>query len=254
MRREEGGMPLIEESRERQRLYAPSRLSLRGAVPAAGAGRRTPGIDGPWAADYPWRPEGQIPDYAEHAGKGWLIRGLVLAVTALANIGLASGSAAVRALVVLLDVCGVVVLLDGVLRIVHALRKGVLRVRWKTFPTFLGGRLEGTLVARPAIEPLAAVRAVLRCVRDERVVHAAAGGEEVSYEPMVLYQQISELPIPMDEMKVRELPLSFEVPTDLPGTDLGVDEPIYWQVALRIPMMGPDVETVFLAPVYARAE
>jgi hypothetical protein len=51
---------------------------------------------------------------------------------------------------------------------------------------------------------------------------------------------------------MKELPLSFELPADLPGTDLNRDDATYWQVALRIPVVGPDVETVFLAPVYAR--
>jgi len=36
------------------------------------------------------------------------------------------------------------------------------------------------------------------------------------------------------------------------GADLGREDAIYWQIALRIPVVGPDVEIVFLAPVYAR--
>jgi hypothetical protein len=72
----------------------------------------------------------------------------------------------------------------------------------------------------------------------------------MAFEPTVLYQQISEINIAED--KLRELPLSFALPPDLPGTDLGPDEATYWQVALRIPVVGPDFQTVFLAPVYAR--
>ena len=105
------------------------------------------------------------------------------------------------------------------------------------------------LVARPALEPIGPVRAVLRCLRDERV---AEEGGAASFAPTVLYQQISEIPVPGEQLK--ELPLSFVLPADLPGTDLGREDATYWQVALRIPVVGPDVETVFLAPVYAPAK
>src|SRR5262249_18092985 len=131
-------MPPIEESRERQRLYAPSRSSLHRAAPAAG--RKVPGADGPWASDTAWPPGGQAPDYAEPPDKAWWIRGLLFAAIVLANVELASESSGIRALVVVLDVCGVVLLLDALLRLLHILRKGVLRMRWKTFPVFLGGR------------------------------------------------------------------------------------------------------------------
>lgn len=245
-------MEPIEESREPQRLYAPSRSTLRGSRESSAARRRT-GQEPPWAWDHPWRPEGQAPDDSQDTGGAWLGRAIVLALIVVANAGFLSASTGVRALAVILDVCGIVILLDSLVRILHVRRRGVLRMRWNTFPAFVGGRLDCVLIARPAMEPLGAVRTVLRCVRDERVVRPASdGGEEVTFEPVVIYQQISEAPISMEEIKMRTLPLSFDVPSDLPGTELGRDEPIYWQVALRIPTLGPDVETVFLAPVYAR--
>jgi hypothetical protein len=245
-------MEPIEESREPQRLYAPSRLTLRGAGERPDAVSR-PDPERPWTSDHRWRPEGQAPDGERSVTGVWLGRALAFAVIVLANAGLLSPSAAVHAVVVVLDACAIVILLDALVGVLHLRRRGVLRMRWKTFPVFVGGRLEGVLVARPALEPLAAVRTVLRCVRDERVVRPLqSGGEEVSFEPVVLYQQISEAPVPMDEMKMKELRLSFDVPADLPGTDLGRDEAVYWQVALRIPTMGPDLEKVFLAPVYAQ--
>jgi hypothetical protein len=150
----------------------------------------------------------------------------------------------VRDLTALLDVFGIVLLGDTLLRIWQSGRRP--RMRWTTFPAFVGHRLEAVLVARPSLEPIGEVRAVLRCVRDERQVR----GGEVFLEPMVIYQQISELSVA--EERLKELRLSFDVPADLPGTDLGREDAIYWQIALRIPVVGPDVEIVFLAPVYAR--
>ena len=235
-------MELVEESREPQRLYAPSRSSLRpdGAPPAS----PNPAGKEPWTSDYPWQPNGQNADYA--LGQGLALRGriIALALIAAANIGLASSLAIVRDLTALLDVLGIVLLGDTLLRIYQSGRR--THMRWTTFPAFVGGRLDAVLVARPILEPIGDVRAVLRCVRDERHVR----GEEVFLEPMVIYQQISELAVV--EEKLKELPVSPSRSADLPGTDLGREDAVYWQIALRIPVVGPDVETVFLAPIYAR--
>jgi hypothetical protein len=236
----------VQESRQPQRLYAPSRSSLRpdGALSttsAASAAGRPAGKE-PWASDHPWQPAGQDADYAP--GKDVALRGraVALVLIALANLGLASSLSILRDLTALLDVFGIVLLGDTLLRIWQSGRRP--RMRWTTFPAFVGGRLEAVLVARPSLQPIGDVRAVLRCVRDER-------GAESFLEPTVIYQQISEIPVV--EERLQELRLSFDLPADLPGTDLGRDDAVYWQVALRIPVVGPDVEIVFLAPVYARS-
>jgi len=237
-------MEPIQETREPQRLYAPSRSSLRPAGMRSAAE--------PWTADHPWRPAGQAPDYAESHRGPLINRAILLAAIALLNLGLLSHSHLLENLAVVLDLFGAVVLFDLLLRIAQSLRR--TSMRWTTFPFLLspeaGGRLEGVVVFRPALEPVGAVRTVLRCVRDRRAVHAGRNGEEVVFEPTVIYQQISEINIA--EEKLKQLPLSFAVPSDLPGNDLAADEATYWQVALRVPVVGPDFETVFLAPVYAR--
>jgi hypothetical protein len=222
-------MEPIQESREPQRLYAPSRSSQRGA----GAQNRTAAA--PWTADHPWKPAGQEPDYSADARGSLRGQAVLLAVIVLANLAFAAHSHLLENLAVILDLFGAVILFDLLLRLWQSTRR--TRMRWTTFPAFTGGRLEGVLTPRPALEPVGAVRTVLRCVRDQR-----------GAEPTVIYQQISEINVVEDRLK--ELPLSFAIPADLPGTDLGQDEPIYWQVALRIPIVGPDFETVFLAPVY----
>jgi hypothetical protein len=242
----------VQETREPQRLYAPSRSALRpaGAPPAPPATPATPATPSntaePWTADG-WQPAAQPPDYtARSGGRAILGRAAVLALIALCNLVfvVSPRSTHLKDLVALLDVLGIVVLADILMRLWQARRR--MAVRWTTFPAFLGGRLDGVLLVRPALEPIGAARAVLRCVRDQRAVHDGGGA---SFEPTVLYQQISEIPIPEDRM--RQLPLSFALPADLPGTDLARDDATYWQVALRIPVVGPDLEIVFLAPVYA---
>jgi hypothetical protein len=67
----------------------------------------------------------------------------------------------------------------------------------------------------------------------------------------VIYEQSLEIMPPGDILT--ELPLGFDLPSDLPGSHLDHAEATYWQLAVRIPVTGPDIEAVFLAPVYEKA-
>ncbi|HEX3527962.1 MAG TPA: hypothetical protein VH988_12930 [Thermoanaerobaculia bacterium] len=236
-------MEPIEETREPQHLYAPSRSSLGTAGLRTAPGNRQE----PWTTDG-WNPAGQEPEYSVIQRGPLLSRVIALAVIAIANLALLTHSHLLENLVVLLDLLGVSILFDLLLRIWRDVRR--TRLRWTTLPVFPGGRLQGMLILRPVLEPIGAVRTVLRCVRDQR--GAAEAGGEAPLEPTILYQQISEIPIPVEQEKLRTLNLAFTIPPDLPGTDLSQDEATYWQVALRIPVVGPDFEAAFLAPVYGK--
>lgn len=208
-------------------------------------GRGNPGR--PWESDHPWRPEGQGPDYAGNSG-GFLL-GLIafLGMLGLFNLVFISPSPwLLRGIVLFFDLFGLLFLLDALRKAWQAVRHGRPRMRWTTFPAFLGGRLEGVFLIRPAMRPRGPVKATLRCVED------AGAGESATLEPFVIYQQIREIDGGGDAL--RELPVAFDIPPDLPGTRLDRTAATYWQVFLQVPVTGPDFETVFLAPVYARRD
>jgi hypothetical protein len=237
----------IHESRERYLLYAPPRAAV------ARARGEQPSVDPrqPWTTDHPWKPQGMNPDYAEDPGGSVRIRGAILAAIALLNLALlASKGTFVVLLVLALDLAGLLILFDSILKIWQWFRHPRVRMRWTSFPAFLGGRLEGTLVVRPGQHVLSTIKVRLRCVRDERVEHRNQDGTTISaLEPYIHYEQSFEILPPGETLD--ELALGFDLPPDAPSTDLGSGEPTYWQVALRIPVTGPDIEVVFLAPVYA---
>jgi len=211
----------VEESRERQRLYIPTRA----ASPAD-----------------PWRPKGQQPDYTPEVRHGLPVRVAILAVIFALNLFLLpSASPALEVVILLVDVAGLIVLFDTLNKLWRAFwgRKPVLQ--WTTFPAHTGGRLEALLIAKPSPEVIGPVLAVLRCVRDEPA-------EEEGRVPMQIYSQTAEFDFPGEVLK--EVALTFEIPSDLPGTDLDREDPIYWQIAVSIPVLGPNLELVYLAPVY----
>ena len=201
--------------------------------------------ENPWTTDYPWRPEGMASDYSTTTGGGILGRIAFLALIGLFNTVFISDSPwLLRGIVLFLDLFGALILWDSLHKIWQALRHPRPTMRWTTFPAFLGGRLEGVFAVRSSLRVRGPIRATLRCVEDKQ-----AG---TSQEAFAIYEQICELPPAGDRLK--ELPLAFDLPPDLPGTDLGRYEAVYWQVVLQIPVAGPDFETVFLAPVYKAAE
>ncbi len=205
----------------------------------------------PWKTDYPWRPEGMDPDYTNSGGSGLGVIAL-LGFLGFFNIGLGSDSLLLKAIILALDLFGLLILIDALLKLWQRVRHRRPRVRWTTFPAYLGSRLEGVVeFARPLAAKGPAL-ATLRCVQDEEVVRVDSedGRETVTEEPFIVYTQIRE--VPAGDGALRSLPFAFDVPSDVPGTDLARELPTYWQVTVQVPLTGPDFDTLFLAPVYKR--
>jgi hypothetical protein len=232
-----------EESRERQRLYIPTRSAVATSPPPPP--RQDGVLEGAWKTDHPWREEGQEPDYTPEVRNHMAIRiGLLLGIAAL-NLLLRSATPLVEWLIILVDAFGVIVIFDTLNKGWYGFWNRKPRMRWTRFPAHTGGRLEAVLVASPSPEVIAPIVGVLRCMQDERVTSDSG---EVTYEPMVIYRRMAEFPVPGDRLKA--VPIAFDVPADLPGTDLKRPDAIYWQITVRIPVVGPDEELVYLAPVY----
>ncbi|HEX6862948.1 MAG TPA: hypothetical protein VF414_09045, partial [Thermoanaerobaculia bacterium] len=168
-------MNLIEESRERQRLYVPT----RSASPAD-----------------PWQPRGQMPDYTPEAGYSLRNRAAAMALVGALNFLLPSASPALEIGILLVDSVGLVVLFDTLNKLWYAFWRRPPLLRWTTFPAHTDGRLEALLVARPSLEVIGPVLAVLRCVRDEMVEEE--GGARV---PMQIYSQTAEFDFPGEQLK-----------------------------------------------------
>jgi hypothetical protein len=214
-------MKLIQESLERQRLYVPT----RSVSPLA-----------------PWNPRGQMPDYTPPARHAMPFRVAALLLIGALNLLLPAASPGLEVLILLVDMVGLVILFDTLSKLWYAFWRRPPVLRWTTLPAHTGGRLEAVLVARPSPEVIGPVIAVLRCVRDELV-------EREGRVPMEIYSQTAEVDVPGERLK--EVAFAFEVPDDLPGTDVNREDAVYWQIAVRIPVVGPDLELVYPAPVYS---
>ena len=50
----------------------------------------------------------------------------------------------------------------------------------------------------------------------------------------------------------KDVGVVFDIPEDAPGTALSERPPRYWELHVRGETIGPDLDEVFLVPIYAR--
>jgi hypothetical protein len=205
--------------------------------------------DEPWTWDHPWRKEWMAPDYTGGGSGTVLGRVAFLALLGLFNVVWASPSLFLKILVSVFDLFGLLILYDSLQKLVQWLRFRHPVVIWATFPAFLGERLEGRVAFARRVHAAGPPRLTLRCVEDEWTTQGSGEDQTRSLQPFAVFKEEQELPRPEEPLDF--LDFGFDLP-DGPPTDLGKDEAVYWQVLVEVPLPGPDLETVFLAPVYRR--
>lgn len=208
----------------------------------------------PWTWDYPWSKRWMKPDYSTDGGGAVLGRVAFFALIGLFNIAWLSGSWIFRAIIILLDAFALLIVYDTLHKLYQVIRFRQPVVIWETLPAFLGGQLRGRIAFPRDVRATDPPRLTLRCVRDELVTrNPGPGGSKAPHstlEPFAIYRETREIPLPGEPgSPLEHVDFSFDVPGDLPGTKLNE---VYWQVVVDVPLPGPNLEAVFLAPVYQR--
>lgn len=206
----------------------------------------------PWTWDHPWREDWMPPDYT---GGGGAVLGRVafLALIGLFNVAWLSGSWVFRAIIVLLDLFALLIVYDTLHKIYQWVRFRRPVVIWETLPAFLGSQLRGRVAFARGVRAAGPPRLTLRCVRDEWITTGSGKNRRNQLEPHAIYRQTIEIPLPGAPGEALDvIDFAFDLPTDQPGTDLSKGEAVYWQVLVDVPLPGPNLDTVFLAPVYQK--
>lgn len=208
--------------------------------------------DKPWTWDYPWRQDWMPPDYSSNPGGMILGRVAFLALLGMFNAVWASPSWLLKAIVAVFDLLGLVVLYDSFQKIYQWLRFRRPVVIWETLPAFLDERLAGRIAFARRVRATDPPKLTLRCVRDEWIDVGSGKDHRRELHPHAIYCQTREIPLPGTPGEPLDaIDFSFELPAGN-GTDLTKDEAVYWQLLVDVPLPGPNLEAVFLAPVYRR--
>ncbi|HWM91278.1 MAG TPA: hypothetical protein VN493_10965 [Thermoanaerobaculia bacterium] len=206
----------------------------------------------PWTWDHPWSKRWMKPDYGTDGSSVVLGRVVFFSIVALLNIAWLSGSWIFRGILILLDLFALLIVYDTLYKTYQVVRFRGPVVIWEEIPVFLGQALRGRIAFPRDVRATAPLRLTLRCVRDELVTHTTPTGPQHRIEPYAIYRETREIPLPGEPgSPLEHVDFSFDVPNDLPGTELNK---VYWQVVADVPLPGPDLDAVFLAPVYQRSK
>ena len=211
--------------------------------------RRARSGDLPWTWDHPWRPEWMPPDQQPWSGL-ILSRLAVLGLVAVVNLAIDwEEGCGPRAIVLGVDALGLVLLYDSVRKLVQWIRFRHPIVTWVSLPAFLGESLEGRISFARPVRPSEPPQLTLRCVREELVRDSGTEQRKL----FRVYSQTQNLLLEGGE-PVDYLDFAFDLPEPVGSlaTDLHAKEPVYWQLLVKVPVAGPDLEARFLAPVYRK--
>ena len=207
----------------------------------------------PWTWDHPWRKDWMAPDYTGGGSGTVLGRVAFLAMIAMFNVAWLSGSWLFRGIILLFDLFALVIVYDSFQKLYQWFRFRKPVVIWETLPAFLGDGLRGRVAFARGVRATAPPRLTLRCVRDEWVDTTSGDTPSRQLQPHAVYRETREIPLPGAPGEPLDfVDFVFELPRGVPGTDLAKEEAVYWQVQVIVPLTGPDLETVFLAPVYPK--
>lgn len=208
----------------------------------------------PWTWDYPWRQDWMPPDYTGGGSGTVLGRVAFLALIGLFNVAWLSGSWLFRGIILLFDLFALLIVYDALQKLYQWLRFRKPVVIWETLPAFLGESLRGRIAFARGVRAAAPPQLTLRCVRDEWVDTTSGDTPGRELQPHAVYRETREIPLPGAPGEPLDfVDFAFELPRGLPGTDLTKEQAVYWQVHVIVPLLGPDLETVFLAPVYPKS-
>lgn len=205
--------------------------------------RRKGDREKPWTWDYPWSASWMMPE-GEHVESSLLGKVTFFAFVALCNTLWFAGEPFFYIFLTFLDLIALAVLASILRKAFQSVRFRRPVVIWEEIPVHPDGVLQGRIAFPRDVRPTGPTRLTLRCVVEER------GDFDEAY---AVYRETLPIPLPGAPGEPLDvLSFSFKVPRNLPGNSLHVREPVYWQVAVEVPVAGPDLEVAFLAPVYQK--
>jgi hypothetical protein len=219
----------------------------------AAALERHPGR--PELADYPWDPTGFAPPRWSRAVKALAAASLMSLFLSMFNwwAFFTDSPFMVRAVTVLFDLILVLVWWEALTRFGRALRFGGSRLDFAQFPFHPGHAVVLRWHPARGISEVRKGRFTLRCV--EEWFEQRGSGKHRSVQ--LVHQQVWAMHRYLDQPDTlrheRRQELRFELPPDVPSTQLAAERPVFWELEIKLDLPGLDFEEVYLVPVYAQS-
>ncbi|MBI5211164.1 MAG: hypothetical protein HY927_14425 [Elusimicrobia bacterium] len=206
----------------------------------------------PWLWDHAWDPTGTDDDGVEVTA-GSLVWGAFIALFMVPFNWWAffskEGNIFVGAITGLFDAISLALLAHGLYRLSVGLKYGRSRLRFESFPFYMGETARVALLAAERLEGARSLKAKLSCLKG-RIIRDDES-ERVVMEP--IYEEEKGLGGARAAPIGGQIPLSFDIPADqgLP-TALSEPVPVQWRLDLTADTEGLDFRAGFRLPVYRR--
>jgi hypothetical protein len=227
---------------------------LRGARRTARSRRLRAAHPGePWRWDHAWDERASTDDTGARAGQslyGTVFMAVFLAPFHWIGFVAPDGPLMFGIVALLFDIAVVALICHAVYLLARRLKYGSGRALLARFPFRPGSTLELHVQAPQALPQHAVASATLRCIQ-ERYVRSGSGEDTtVSVECFELYRDVAPAPWASAGAGVRSLRVRFDLPHDIPITDLASRPCRYWEVDIEASTDGVDYAARYLVPVY----
>jgi len=236
-------------------LWMASR-GMVGYVRNAGVrGRKSERPGEPWYWDHPWNAEGVESD----GGPLEQLQGLVelglwtLLLTPLTWLACTNESWGWLALVAILDLAILYSYGLALYKFVRSLQHGRGRLRFGSFPFFLGGSVDVELLDVDRLRGFTSMTVSLRCIHE--IYDPVPSLDENETARLICYQIYEDqktLTPGANPIAGPDLRISFPLPDGEYATRLGESPQKCWELEIKADLPGIDYAATFLVPVYAR--
>jgi hypothetical protein len=196
-----------------------------------------------WTWDRLWDERGEKRTFVRYLGTGWMFAGRVVALFTLISLRLPRLPESIAIQIAL--AVPTALWLGNTWRV---LGMGNVYVGFRRFPFHPGERAEFTCGVSEGGADIRGATLTLRHFRESRDGTGSGGGL-----PLCTFA-VEEAggPTPRDFVHGVDQGVSFDVPSDAPGTVISSAHPSYWEVELRGTTKLGLYEERFLVPIYAR--
>jgi hypothetical protein len=207
----------------------------------------------PWRWDHPWEERGSIDDTGARAGQSvYAAIFMFVFLVPFHWIGFVArdGSLIFGLVALLFDAVALALLVRGIYLFLRRLKYGSGRALFASFPFRPGTTLEVHVESPRALPQHAVVSATLRCVQERYVKSGSGEDATVTVSCFELYRDTAPAPFVTTGAGGRALRVRFDLPRDVPVTDLASRPCRYWEVEVEAGTDGVDYAARYLVPVY----
>jgi len=205
----------------------------------------------PWLWDHAWDTEGASDMTGLNARRAFVSAVAIVLFMVPFHIIAAKAPAGIiwKIGIGVFDLVALLLLLHAIYLTLRRARWGVSRPRFSRFPFAPGERLDAQLMLRDIGSGFDSLSLSLRCIQ-ERYVRR---GRNTTLERETLHEASQTMKPESDGPLTRpSYDISFPLPAEVPGTDLGGSPIRYWELEARGATGGVDYGATFRVPVYSR--